>query len=75
MMPADVSAPLLSRFDLIMVLTDTPDLAWDRTVSEFILTGRADQAMVKKVEFIFASLNAVHPTFKTPKLTHIRFLR
>jgi hypothetical protein len=38
-----IGAPLLSRFDLVLILMDRADANWDRVVSSFVL-GQSVQA-------------------------------
>lgn len=42
-----VASPLLSRFDIIMILLDSRNLEWDRTVSSFILQQRMAEAQAR----------------------------
>ncbi|KAJ2813738.1 DNA helicase mcm9 [Coemansia furcata] len=59
-----LSSPLLSRFDLVLVLLDTPDPLWDERVSSFILEGQRDEGE-ERVPWSFDELQAYIAFVKT----------
>jgi len=66
-----IGSPLLSRFDLILVLLDEQDEGWDQTVSSFLLNGNAgsrpDEA-IWSLRRLQAYISYVSTTFQ-PKLS------
>eukprot|EP01129_Flabellula_baltica_P008747 TRINITY_DN3500_c0_g1_i4.p1 TRINITY_DN3500_c0_g1~~TRINITY_DN3500_c0_g1_i4.p1 ORF type:complete len:643 (-),score=116.25 TRINITY_DN3500_c0_g1_i4:309-2237(-) len=66
-----IASPLLSRFDIVLVLLDQQDEEWDRTVSDFILRGKSKSttsSQVWSLEKLQSYLNHVKLNF-TPSLT------
>ncbi|XP_054714507.1 DNA helicase MCM9-like [Uloborus diversus] len=68
-----LASPLLSRFDIVLVLLDTFDHNWDEMVSSFILNGRNVNSLIKeddiwpitKMKNYFALIRYIKP-----KVTH-----
>jgi DNA helicase MCM9 len=79
-----LASPLLSRFDIIIILMDTQNEDWDRTVSKFILSAEikatsgkddkieSDEPKLWSLEKIQAYVSFVKTKF-SPKMTPVRF--
>jgi DNA helicase MCM9 len=66
-----IGGPLLSRFDIVMLLLDQNDEGWDKTVSSFILSGRHREGADKAewtCEKLQAYISFIRTTFR-PQLT------
>jgi DNA helicase MCM9 len=66
-----IASPLLSRFDIIMVLLDSQDDAWDKQVSDFILN-EEEQFENSKELWSFEKIQLYFSLIKTkfqPKIT------
>lgn len=67
-----LASPLLSRFDLVIVLIDDQDIEWDKRVSSFILEGQMENTeMVEEEIWNLPLLRAYIAHIKTinPELT------
>ncbi|KAM9703343.1 DNA helicase MCM9 [Menidia menidia] len=62
-----LASPLLSRFDLVLVLLDTRNAEWDRTISSFILEDRGPPAessglwSMEKMKAYFSLIKQLQP--------------
>ncbi|XP_064653279.1 DNA helicase MCM9-like [Lineus longissimus] len=66
-----LASPLLSRFDLVLVLLDTQNEEWDTVVSNYILQGKnpqdgvptGDLWTIKKMKAFFCYIKSFDPSF------------
>nr|XP_020657829.1 DNA helicase MCM9 isoform X1 [Pogona vitticeps]XP_020657830.1 DNA helicase MCM9 isoform X1 [Pogona vitticeps]XP_020657831.1 DNA helicase MCM9 isoform X1 [Pogona vitticeps]XP_020657832.1 DNA helicase MCM9 isoform X1 [Pogona vitticeps]XP_020657836.1 DNA helicase MCM9 isoform X1 [Pogona vitticeps] len=62
-----LGSPLLSRFDLVLVLLDTKNEEWDRIISSFILENKACPSIseklwsMEKMKTYFSLIKNLHP--------------
>ena len=67
-----IASPLLSRFDIILVLLDTPNAEWDKIVSSFILSDALVEKTTSHQQWSLSKLQAyinwIKETFQ-PKVT------
>lgn len=68
---AGLASPLLSRFDLILVLIDSKDHAWDEIVAQHILNGNSTLSKTNTTTWSFEMMKSYFGIIKNlkPSLT------